>query len=185
MRKTVLAAALLTALVSSASASIIADLGTNPTSAQGSFSHSPAAGPFDDQFLFELAGGPEFLTIASVTNTFAAPADFLANFTGAVIFDGPGGGTVIGPVSAVPCIATPDCQGFSGSALLTRVGQYELDISGINPGVGGYGGNLSVAQVPGPTIGSGLPGLLTAIGCLGLLWFRRRERGSELVLSRG
>ena len=50
-----------------ANAAIIANLGINPTSAQGDFSNSPGGGAFEDQFTFQLVGGPAFLTIGSVT----------------------------------------------------------------------------------------------------------------------
>ena len=53
-----------------ANAAIIANLGINPSSAQGDFSNSPGGGAFEDQFTFQLVGGPLFLTIASVTNVF-------------------------------------------------------------------------------------------------------------------
>ena len=56
-----------------ANAAIIANLGVNPSSAQGDFSNSPGGGAFEDQFTFQLVGGPQFLTIGSVTNVFPQP----------------------------------------------------------------------------------------------------------------
>ena len=53
-----------------ANAAIIANLGVNPSSAQGDFSNSPGGGAFEDQFTFQLVGGPQFFTIGSVTNVF-------------------------------------------------------------------------------------------------------------------
>jgi hypothetical protein len=176
MRNLLLAAALLMPAV--ANAAVITDLGVNPTSAQGAFSHDPGAGPFDDQLTFRLVGGPQFLTIASVTNTFASLPDFIAQFSGSVFntVDGiVGNGNdvrVIGPAAATACLVTPDCQGFSGSALLDP-GSYYLDVSGIAGATAGYGGNLSTAAVPGPMLGAGLPGLV--LGMLAWLGLRRRR----------
>jgi hypothetical protein len=182
MKRLALAFAVLSALATPGHANVIQDLGVNPTSAAGAFSHSPGAGPFDDQLTFRLVGGPQFITIASVTNTFADPvADFIANFSGSVFntVDGIiGNGNdvrVIGPVAATACPLTPDCQGFAGSALL-NAGSYYLDISGTAGATAGYGGNLSVAAVPGPLAGAGLPGLIAGFMLLGLRRLRRRSR---------
>lgn len=179
-KRSLLATAVLLVLPISGHAAVIEDLGVNPTSAAGAFSHAPGAGPFDDQYTFRLVGGPQFLTIASVTNTFASLSDLIANFTGAVFNEGPngiiGGGddfAVIGPVAATPCVVTPNCQGFSGEAVL-NAGSYYLDISGTAGSTAGYGGNLSTAAVPGPLAGAGLPGLVA--GALLLLGMRRRRR---------
>jgi hypothetical protein len=185
MKKLLLATALLLVLPINGHAAVIEDLGVNPTSAAGAFSHVPGAGPFDDQLTFQLVGGPKFITIASVTNTFADPvADFIANFTGSVFnsVDGiVGNGNdvrVIGPANAVACPLTPDCQGFAGSALLNP-GSYYLDISGNAGTTAGYGGNLSVAAVPVPLAGAGLPGLLAA--ALALFGINRRRRAGSLA----
>ena len=181
MKKLLLAVALVLAFPIAGMATVIEDLGVNPTSAAGAFSHVPGVGPFDDQYTFQLVGGPQFLTIASVTNTFASLDDFITSFTGSVVFDGPngvpGGGddvTVIGPVAATACPNVPDCQGFAGSALLAA-GSYFLDISGNAGATAGYGGNLSVAAVPGPLAGAGLPGLIAGFMLLGLRRWRRRS----------
>jgi hypothetical protein len=181
MKKLLLATAVLLTFPIASLANVIEDLGVNPTSAAGAFSHVPGAGPFDDQFTFRLVGGPQFLTIASVTNTFADPvADFITNFSGSVFdsVDGIiGNGNdvrVIGPAAATACPLTPDCQGFAGSAFL-NAGNYYLDISGSAGSTAGYGGNLSVAAVPGPLAGAGLPGLVAGFILLGL---RRRRRRS-------
>ena len=175
--------ALCLAMPSRGNAAVITDLGVNPTSAAGAFSHAPGLGPFEDQFTFRLVGGPQFITIASVTNTFASLSDFIANFTAAVWSTGADGivnnaddVAVIGPIGASPCPVTPSCQGMSGSAILNP-GAFYLEFTGIAGSTAGYGGNLSTAPVavPGPIAGAGLPGLLMALGGLLALGRRRRQ----------
>ena len=84
MRKLLLAAvASLGLAVSPAGAAVIADLGINPTSAAGAYSHTVGGGFFSDQFTFQL-NGPQFLTIASGTNVFPVATDIISDFTGSV-----------------------------------------------------------------------------------------------------
>ena len=124
MRKLLLAGTVLLGLAASpASAAIVANLGVNPTSATGAFSHAVGGTTFDDQITFQLVGGPQFLTIASVTNNFANAASQISNFTGSVfrIVGTIGGGDdvlVIGPVAATANCGA-NCQGFGGSAGLS------------------------------------------------------------------
>ena len=73
IRQLLLAAATLVTMSTAGNAAIVANLGVNPTSATGAFSHAVGGGVFDDQITFQLVGGPAFLTIASVTNNFANP----------------------------------------------------------------------------------------------------------------
>lgn len=182
MRKILLAAAALLALSASGNAAIIANLGVNPTSSQGDFSNSPGAGAFSDQYTFQLVGGPQFFTIASVTNVFPNPSDFIAGFNASIFQDfggiGPGGGDilVVGPAFASPCGIIPNCQFAAGSGTLSP-GNYFLQLAGVGGGTSGYGGNLSTVAVPGPIVGAGIPGLLAAFGLFGLnRWRRRREQ---------
>lgn len=181
MKKAFLAAAAMLAWCGAGNAATIQDFGINPTSAQGTFQHSLGAlsGFFDDQYTFQLVGGPQFITIASVTNVFPSATDFITNFTGAVYdtVDGIIGNgndvAVIGPALAIPCTLVPNCQGFAGSALL-NAGSYYADFSGIAGGTSGYGGNVATFAVPSPLAGAGVPGLLAAFGMLWVGWKRRR-----------
>jgi hypothetical protein len=56
-------------------AATIGTFGVNPTSAAGAFSNDPLGpgigGIFTDQFTFDLVGGPQFVTVATASNTFA------------------------------------------------------------------------------------------------------------------
>src|SRR4249920_1023786 len=133
MKQYLLSAAMLLALTAGASANIIQSFGTDPTSATGAFNHSLGTSTsfFDDQYTFTLDHSMT-LTIASVTNVFAQPTDFITGFTGAVFAGTPAspGAEVIGPVLATsPCQFIVSCQGFAGSAVL-GAGDYFLDISG-------------------------------------------------------
>jgi hypothetical protein len=181
MKKLVLAAVALLTLSLPGHAAIIADLGVNPSSAQGDFSASPGGGAFSDQFTFQLVGGPVFFTIASVTNVFPNVTDFITGFTASIWQDfgapGPGGGdiVVIGPTAAVACPIVPSCQFIAGSGILNP-GNYFLQFTGIGGGTSGYGGNLSTFAVPGPALGAGIPALLGAFGLLGFSFWRRRRR---------
>jgi hypothetical protein len=163
-----------------ANAAIIANLGVNPTSAQGDFSASPGGGVFEDQFTFQLVGAPTFVTIASVTNVFPNPTDFITGFSAAVWTVGADGivnnaddVAVIGPVAAIACPIVPNCQVAAGSALLAA-GNYYLEFRGTGGGTSGYGGNISTRPVPGPVVGAGLPALIAACG--GLIALARRRR---------
>lgn len=161
-----------------AKANTIVNFGLDPTSAVGQFSHNPAAGPFADQYTFSL-DHMMTLTIASVTNVFAQPSDFIAGFTGEVVSGTPAlpGPIVIGPVAATtPCGLVTACQGFAGTAILGP-GNYFLDILGTAGATAGYGGNLATFAVPAPIVGAGLPGLVAAL--LGLVGLARRRRNCK------
>jgi hypothetical protein len=174
------------ALPSIGNANIISNLGNNPNSATGHFSNSVLGTTFDDQYTFNLTGGPQFVTFASATNDFLSSTDFITNFRGQLFSAGadgvPGGvganaDTAIGPIDfASPCATNPTgCQILAGSAIL-GTGSYFLDIAGIGGGTSGYGGDLTVRAlaVPGPMVGAGLPGLIA--GALTLFGVMRRRR---------
>ena len=118
--------AIVTVLILSqpARSAVIADLGVNPTSAQGEFSNSVGGGAFEDQFTFQLVGGPQFVAIGSATNVFASPPDFITSFTGQLFSQVgvPGGGDDIPvdvPFAAIGCPTSPtNCQLVAGIALL-------------------------------------------------------------------
>jgi hypothetical protein len=180
MRKILLATAAFVALAVPSNAAVIADLGINPSSSQGNFSNSVGGGLFSDQYTFQLVGGPQFITIASVTNVFPNPTDFITNFSASVFRDlGPPGSSVgdilvLGPTVAQSCILVPNCQVVAGLALLNP-GNYYAQVDGIGGGTSGYGGNLSTFTVPGPIVGAGLPGLLGMLGLGGFRYWRRKQ----------
>jgi hypothetical protein len=186
--KRLLCAAALTLLglgsgFSPASAATISNLGVNPTSASGAFSNTVFGGLFTDDYLFQLVGGPQFITIASATNVFPQASDFITNFAASVfsygannIYEAGGGDdvSVIGPVLAsLGCGPIPNCQGLAASAIL-GVGNYYAQISGTGGGTSGYGGNIAVAPVPIP------PALaLFATAIAGLVGLRRRRKATD------
>ena len=183
MRKLLLAATALLGLAASpASAAIVANLGVNPTSATGAFSHAVGGAVFDDQITFQLVGGPQFLTIASVTNNFANAASQISNFTGSVfrIVGTIGGGDdvrVIGPVAATANCGA-NCQGFGGSAVVAA-GDYYLNLSGTGGGTAGYGGTLSVAAVPEPATWAMM---ILGFAGVGFMAYRRRNQTATFRL---
>ena len=185
MRKLVLAAALLASTAITANAAVVATLGVNPTSRTGDFAsgllgiNGTGSGAFTDQVTFSVLG-TQLLTIASATNVYPNPTDFITNFTaqGFRIVGAIGGGDdipVTPLISAVACPLQSNCQGFAGSTLLDT-GSYYLQLAGVGGGSSGYGGNLAVTQVPIPAVGAGLPGVLAAFSLLGWCAKRRRNK---------
>lgn len=158
MRKTIMAASFMLATTTLSHAAVIQDLGVNPTSATGAFSNQVGGGSFDDQYTFQLVGGPKFFTIASATNVFPKASDFITGFNASLFLQvgAVGGGDdvqVFGPDFAVPCPQQPNCQFLAGSAIL-NAGNYYLDIAGTGGGTSGYGGNIATFAVPAPVVGS-------------------------------
>lgn len=162
-------------------AAVIA-LPANPTSATGNFTASPGAGAFEDQVTFTLSGGPQFVTIANATNTFAGPTDAIQNWIASIWSAGVDGVVnngddqlLFGPQAATACIGVSNCQAVGGSGLINAPGLYYAEFTGIGSGTSGYGGNISTFAVPGPVVGAGLPGLIMLLaGFVG--WRRLRTR---------
>lgn len=184
MKRVLLAATMLAAMTVAGNAVpvVIADLGINPTSANGHFSHDVFGTTFEDLYTFQLVGGPQFITIASATNVFpggTASSDFITGFQGSVyqqLGGAPNPATdtlLFGPqLATLSCPPPGGCQGLSGQATLNP-GNYYLDLAGTGGGTSGYGGDLATVAVPGPIVGAGIPGLvMAALGWLG--WRRRR-----------
>jgi hypothetical protein len=185
-RLLLLSTALLALSVAPASAAVIANLGINPTSATGHFSNAPPVGAFDDQYTFQLVGGPlDFFTVASATNVFPNVRDEIIGFNGSLYRQvgtvdpaGPGGDDVLlfGPQFATNNCGT-NCQGFGGSAILPS-GFYYLDIEGINLGTAGYGGDLATSPIAGavPEASTWAMMLLGFAG-IGFMAYRKQNNG--------
>ena len=180
MKRLLLAGAAVLALMTPSEAVIIA-LPNNPTSVTGNFTATPGAAAFEDQVTFHLSGGPQFVTIANATNTFAGPGDAIQNWNAAIWSAGPDGTVnngddilLFGPQNASACVGVSNCQAVGGSGLINGAGFYYAEFIGTGSGTSGYGGNISTFAVPGPIVGAGIPGLIAA--CLGLLALRQRRR---------
>lgn len=175
-----------------AKAAVVGNLGINPTSAQGDFSNSVGGTTFTDFWLFQLVGGPEFVTLASATNVFpggSSTSDFITGFMGSVYEQlgatpNPGTDTlVLGPALPHPCADEPTtCQELAGSALL-GAGHYYLDIAGTGGGTSGYGGNLAVEATPLPPALQMFLGALVMFGGFLYASNRKRKRGGVSVMS--
>jgi hypothetical protein len=183
MRKLLLASAALLALSAPASAAVIRDLGTNPTSATGQFSNAVFGSTFVDQYEFTLSGAPLYVAFASATNDYARTTDFITNFTGQ-LFDAGANGIVGGgddfainaPATAVGCQQNPSgCQILAGFALLDE-GNYYLQISGTGGGTSGYGGNLTTNPLVAPIPeASTWAMMLMGFAGVGFMAYRRRN----------
>jgi hypothetical protein len=184
MKKLLLAGAAMLALSLPAHAAMFNILAPNPNSATGNFALAPLSGPFEDQVVFTVIGGPQFLTIANATNTFAGPNDMIQNWQASIwdsgldqVVNTADDFILFGPQSASACILTPNCQFVGGSGILEHAGVFYAEFTGIGSGTSGYAGNISTFQVPGPIVGAGLPGLIAgALAFLG--WRRRRQFGT-------
>jgi hypothetical protein len=190
MRRLLLATSVLAlvAMSAGAKADSVSNLGINPTSGAGAFANTNpgtgggGSGLFADIYQFELVG-TQVLTIAFATNTYASGApQFITNFTGSVVNDGPdnapGGGddfVVIGPVAATACIGVDNCQIFGGSKTLPG-DQYYLLITGDAGVDAGYGGNLSTFAAPETPLPAAVWLFGSAVGGGALLLRRRRKQ---------
>jgi len=178
--KLLLACAVLAVLASPASA-VVVNIQTNPNSSTGNFSLAPGAGAFEDQVVFGLSGGPQFITIANATNTFAGPGDEITNWIASILSAGLDGIVnnaddvlLFGPQAASPCVTVQNCQFVGGSGVIEAPGLYYAEFIGTGSGTSGYSGNISSFAVPGPIVGAGIPGIVAA--CAMLFGLARRRR---------
>jgi hypothetical protein len=183
LRKLVLAGVAVLAMSTASQAAFVNTLGNNPNSATGHFSNAVNGSTFTDDFTFTLSGAPQFVTFASATNDFAAPSDFITNFTGQLFSFG---GDLVpftaddfavnAAATAGPCPTNPGgCQALAGSAILDAGGYY-LEFTGTGGGTAGYGGNLTtaaVAAVPEPATWAMM--ILGFFGVGGLAMVKRRR----------
>lgn len=181
MKKLLFATLALVALALPAQAAVFNILAPDPTSQQGNFSLTPGAGPFTDQVTFSITG-PSTFTIANATNTFAGPGDEILNWAASIwdsvdgIVGNAGDVLLFGPQAAQACGVTPNCQIVGGSGFLDGPSLFYAQFTGTGSGTSGYSGNIStVASVPIPAVGAGLPGLVAAMfGAFG--WYQRRRK---------
>jgi len=180
MKKLLLAITMLAATLLPASAAQVL-LPNNPTSVTGNFTFTPGAVAFEDQVIFQLTGGPLFVTIANATNTFAGPGDEITNWIASILSAGLDGIVnngddvlLFGPQNASACVNVSNCQAVGGSGIINAPGLYYAEFTGTGSGTSGYGGNISTFAVPGPVAGAGLLPVLAVL--LGFNYLRRRRR---------
>ena len=189
MKKLLLATTLLFAPLASAQAAVISTFGINPTSAAGAFSNDPngplLGGLFFDQYTFNLLG-TSFVSVVTASNTFAVggiDGPFgIQNFTGAIyeivglIDPLPGGDDILrfGPQAATLC-GSGLCQELDGNGILPG-GSYYLAIAGVAGELAGYGGNLSVAQLPEVPLPAAVWMFGGALGLGGMLLRKRKKK---------
>jgi len=184
MKKLLLAAVALVALSLPAQA-VVVNLQTNPNSATGNFSLAPGGALFEDQVVFGLSGGPQFVTIANATNTFAsATTDRITNWVASIysagldqIVNNTDDVLLFGPQAAQACIIVANCQFVGGSGTIFGSGLYYAEFTGQGGGTSGYSGNIStiaVSEVPIPAVGAGLPGIIAGFGAY-LAWRKRKK----------
>ena len=151
MRKLLLATVALVALALPANA-VVVNLVTNPNSATGNFSLAPGGAAFNDQVVFGLSGGPQFVTIANATNTFASAAtDQITNWVASIWSAGADqilnsadanplnddDVLLFGPQNAQPCVTVANCQFVGGSGTIYSPGLYYANFTGQGGGTSG------------------------------------------------
>ena len=171
-------AALALALTTGAASAAQVVLVDNPTSVAGNFSLTPGGGAFEDQVIFDLSGGPAYITIASATNTYAnSTTDFITDWVASIwsagddqVVNNADDVILFGPQAAAPCIGVQFCQQVGGSGTIFSSGTFYAEFTGIGGGTSGYSGNISTTPVPGPLAGAGL---IPFLGLLGFAGWRR------------
>jgi hypothetical protein len=73
------------------------------------------------------------------------------------------------------------CQQLDGNGIIPG-GSYYLAIAGNAGTLAGYGGDLSVSAVPIPAVGTGIPGLIGAVGGF-MYWMKKRREKKALRLA--
>jgi hypothetical protein len=140
-----------------------------------------------DTLLFDLAGTPTLTDFTSAA-TNNQPVALVSTTAGSIMADGSGtwqyaincptcGGGTSAPTLVPPITFDISATGLS-TASFVRNGNglfFSADIMGANGNTGDVG---APNAVPGPIVGAGLPGLLTA--CSGLLWLARRRRNKTV-----
>jgi hypothetical protein len=167
-------------LGASAMPSFALSLTTSPTpcaiSSSGSCTFQDSAiilGISPDTVAFTLSVASSFTADASATNSLN-----LISHWGMALYLGapppPGGGLL----ETAILTAVPGSQELDLTAPSLGPGAYFLQITGDSCIICSYGGDVSAAAVPGPTVGAGLPGLISAGGFL-FAWLRNRRTSRD------
>jgi hypothetical protein len=164
-------------------------LPANPTSVTGNFSFTPGAVGFEDQAIFSLSGGPQYLTIANATNVYASEADRIQNWVASIfsagldqVVNNADDVLLFGPQAAQACGFPTNCQIVGGEGTIFTSGVFYAEFTGTGSGTSGYSGNISTSAVPLPAVGAGLPGIIAAFGAA-MAWHRRKKKIAAAKLA--
>lgn len=182
MRASVLSAAFLAASLLPAAADFVqvGDLLSNPNTFYG---RTVGTGFFQDGWLFSLDSALFFSASADATNTFGTNTNaFISGFNIGVYSVGADMAIGGGDDSLVLGLPNPAVVGSTNQnaavAGILAAGTYYVGLQGTGGSASSYGGTITTYAVPGPLLGTGLPGLLAACGALVLLARRRRNQAA-------